>query len=325
MSESDTARPKLLLTRRFPPDVDARAAGDYDAVLNPADVNHTPEALGELSRGMDGILCSSTNNLDAAGIGLLAESVAVLATFSVGVDHIDLEAAKARGLVVTNTPGVMADATADIAMLLMLAAARRAWEGTSMVREGRWRGWAPTQLMGTHLGGKRLGILGMGRIGQAVARRARPFGMEVHYHNRSRLAPELESGASYHATAEGLLGVSDFFSIHTPMTPDLVKFLDARRIELLPEGAVVVNTARGGAVDDDAVIAALSSGRLAAAGLDVFDGEPNLNPGYLALDNAFLLPHQGSGTVETRNAMGFMALDNIDAFFRGEEPPNRVV
>ena len=324
MSETETARPKLFLTRKFPDDVDARAASDYDAALNPDDIDYTPEQVGEKSRGMDGVMCSTTNMFDAKGIGLLAESVRILATFSVGVDHFDLEAAKARGIVVTNTPGVMVEATADIAMLLMLTAARRSWEGTSMVREGRWEGWAPTQLMGMHLGGKRLGILGMGRIGQAVARRAGPFGLTVHYHNRNRLAPELEDGAEFHHTAEDLLRVSDFLSIHTPMTPDLMKFLNSERIGLLPEGAVVVNTSRGAVIDDEALIEALKSGRLAAAGLDVFDGEPDLHKGYRELDNAFLLPHQGSGTVETRTAMGFMALDNLDAFFSGTEPPNRV-
>jgi len=318
------AKPKLLLTRKFPDDVDARAARDYDAHLNPEDTLYSPEDVGALSEGMDGILCSSTNKLDARGIGLLAPSVKILATFSVGIEHIDLDAAKGRGIAVTNTPDVLTDSTADVAMLLLLTAARRSWEGTSMVREGRWKGWTPTQLLGVHLGGKRLGILGMGRIGRAVARRAKPFGLEVHYHNRNRLDPALEDGAIYHDTAEDLLRVSDFLSFHCAMTPDLVKFLNAERIALLPPGAVVVNTARGGVIDDAALIAALKSKRVAAAGLDVFDGEPNLNPGYLEVPNAFLLPHMGSANVETRNAMGFKALDNLDAFFAGREPPDRV-
>ncbi|MFQ5764692.1 MAG: 2-hydroxyacid dehydrogenase [Rhodospirillales bacterium] len=324
MSETTTTRPKLLLTRKFPDDVDARAARDYDARLNADDIDYTQEDVGALSDGMDGILCSTTNDLGAAGIGLLADSVRILATFSVGIDHIDLAAAKARGIVVTNTPGVMAEATADIAMLLLLTAARRSWEGTAMVREDRWAGWAPTQLMGVHLGGKRLGILGMGRIGRAMARRARPFGLEIHYHNRGRLDATAEDGAIYHETADDLLRVSDFLSFHCPMTPALAKFLNAERIELLPQGAVVVNTARGGVIDDEALIQALKTKRIAAAGLDVYDGEPDLNKGYREVANAFLLPHQGSGTVETRNAMGFKALDNLDAFFSGKEPPDRV-
>jgi lactate dehydrogenase-like 2-hydroxyacid dehydrogenase len=315
---------KLLLTRKFPDAVDARAARDYDAVLNPTDTRYPPEEIGRLSQGMDGLLCSSTNNLNAAGIAVLAPSVRILATFSVGIEHIDLAAAKKRGIVVANTPDVLTDATADIAMLLILTAARRIWEGAAMLREGRWTGWTPTQLMGVHLGGKRLGILGMGRIGQATARRARPFGMAIHYHNRARLAPDQEEGAVYHATPEELLKVADVLSIHAPLTPATKKFLNAERIGLMPRGAIVVNTARGGIVDDEALIRALTSGRLAAAGLDVFEGEPDLNKGYLGLVNAFLTPHQGSGTLETRNAMGFKALDNLDAFFAGKEPPDRV-
>ncbi len=184
--------------------------------------------------------------------------------------------------------------------------------------------WGPTLFMGQDIHDATLGLVGLGRIGQALARRAGPFGLTVHYHNRNRLAPELEAGAEFHNTAEDLLRVSDFLSIHTPMTPDLMKFLNSERIGLLPEGAVVVNTSRGAVIDDEALIEALKSGRLAAAGLDVFDGEPDLHKGYLELDNVFLLPHQGSGTVETRTAMGLMALDNLDAFFSGQEPPNRV-
>ena len=324
MSDASKAKKKILLTRKFPDAVEARALRDYLAKPNPSDVNYAGDELARLSRGMDGILASPTNKMTADVIGALAPTVKIMATFSVGTDHIDLAAAKKRGLVVTNTPDVLTDSTADIAMLLMLAAARRAWEGASMLHAGRWTGWTPTQLMGTHLGGRRLGILGMGRIGQAVARRARPFGMAIHYHNRKRLSKDQEEGAIYHATAEDLLKVSDFLSLHCPMTPELRKFLNAERIELMPKGAIVVNTARGGIVDDKALIAALKSGRLAAAGLDVFEGEPDLDKGYLGLANAFLTPHQGSGTVETRNAMGFKALDNLDAFFAGKTPRDRV-
>ena len=325
MSDASKAKKKILLTRKFPDAVEARALRDYLAKPNPSDVNHAGDELARLSQGMDGMLISSTNKLSADVIAKLAPSVKIMATFSVGIEHVDLAAAKKRGIVVANTPDVLTDATADIAMMLILAAARRAWEGAAMLRQGRWKGWAPTQLMGTHLGGRRLGILGMGRIGQAVARRARPFGMEVHYHNRKRLSKDQEEGAIYHKTAEDLLKVSDFLSLHCPMTPETKKFLNAGRIELMPRGAIVVNTARGGIVDDKALIGALSCGRLAAAGLDVFEGEPDLDKGYLGLANAFLTPHQGSGTVETRNAMGFKALDNLDAFFAGREPPDRVV
>jgi lactate dehydrogenase-like 2-hydroxyacid dehydrogenase len=260
-----------------------------------------------------------------AGLMRLPDSVQIIATFSVGYEHIDLEAARDRGMRVTNTPDVLTDATADVAMLLLLAAARRAHEGERMVREDRWHGWKITEMLGVHVSGKRLGILGMGRIGRAVARRARGFDMELHYSNRSRLGPELECGATFHADPEDLLRVSDFLSIHCPASPQTHHFLDRARIALLPRRAVVVNTARGTVVEDEALIEALRSGRLAAAGLDVFEGEPNINPGYRELPNAFLLPHLGSATVETRDAMGFKCLDNLDAHFAGCEPPDRLV
>ncbi len=317
-------KPRILLTRKLPDAVEARAKRDYDATLNPQDKNYAADELAALSKDYDGLLIASTNKMTADAIAGLADRVRIIATFSVGIEHVDLKAAKNKGIVVTNTPDVLTDATADQTMLLLLAAARRAWEGTSMVRQGRWVGWSPIQLMGVQPGGKRLGILGMGRIGQAVARRARAFGMAIHYHNRKRLPKNDEDGATFHATPEALLRVSDFLSFHCPLTPETRKFLNAERIKLLPERAVVVNTARGGVIDDEALIQALKSGRVAAAGLDVFEGEPKLNPGYLTLDNAFLTPHQGSGTVETRNAMGYRALDNMDAFFAGRKPGDRV-
>jgi lactate dehydrogenase-like 2-hydroxyacid dehydrogenase len=230
-----------------------------------------------------------------------------------------------RGIKVSNTPDVLTDATADITMLCLLGAARRAHEGTSMLRTHNWVGWTPRQLMGVHVTGKRLGILGMGRIGQAVADRARAFRMTIHYSNRSRLPADLEKGATFHANADDMLPFCDFLSINAPMTPATRKWVNAERIGKLPENAVVVNTARGGVVDDEALIAALKSGRLAAAGLDVFDGEPRIHQGYYGLENAFLLPHMGSATVETRNAMGFKALDNLEAFLiSGKTPPDLV-
>ncbi len=241
--------------------------------------------------------------------------------FSVGVDHVDLAAAEARGIIVTNTPDVLTDATADIAMLCLLAAARRGAEGDRLVRTDHWKGWYTTMMLGTHISGKRLGVLGMGRIGRAVAQRARGFGMRIHYHNRSRLDDALEQGATYHETPESLLAVSDFLSINAPSSPQTRKFLNAERIARLPDGAVVANTARGNMVDDDALIAALESGKVAAAGLDVFNGEPSIHPGYRSLDNVFLLPHLGSATHETRDAMGFCCLDNLDAFFSGKPCP----
>lgn len=314
---------KILVTRRVPDAVSERALADYDAIMNPGDTVYDANRLIELSEGMDGLLCTLNNDLSRPVIERLPDSIRVIATFSVGFEHIDLEAARERSIIVTNTPGVLTDATADIALLLLLGASRRVREGAEMIKDG-WSGWTPTQLMGLGLQGKRLGILGMGDIGRAVAMRARAFGMDVHYHNRQQLDANLEQGAVFHPALENLLGVSDFLSLHCPLTAETKHLLNADRIALLPENPVVVNTARGPVVDDAALIQALKSGRVAAAGLDVFEGEPAINPGYFDCPNAFLLPHLGSATVETRNAMGFRALDNLDAFFAGKTPPHRI-
>jgi lactate dehydrogenase-like 2-hydroxyacid dehydrogenase len=320
-----TEQPIVLATRRFPEAVLERLRRNYQAKINEADEVFDAERLIAEAEGCAGLLVASTEKFPREVIERLPESVQILATFSVGLDHVDLEAARARSLVVTNTPEVLTDSTADICLLLMLGAARRAWEGQRLVHENRWERWSPTQLLGVQVTGKRLGIFGMGRIGRAVAQRARGFEMEIHYHNRSRLAPDLEDGAIYHDSFESLLKVSDFLSINAPASAETKRSLNAERIPLLPDRAVVVNAARGDMVDDEALIAALKSGKVAAAGLDVFAGEPNINPGYRTLENVFLLPHLGSATVETRNAMGFKCLDNLDAWFAGREPPDRVV
>jgi lactate dehydrogenase-like 2-hydroxyacid dehydrogenase len=322
--------PILTLSRRLPPEVEARAADHYQLRLNLADTPTDGPGLIARCAGAAALLVCPADRLDAATVAALPESVRVIATYSVGTDHIDLATARARGIVVTNTPDVLTDATADIALLLLLGAARRAAEGERMMRAapgtpGAWTGWAPTQLIGVQVTGKRLGILGMGRIGQAVARRARGFGMTIHYHNRRRLPPEQELGAIYHDQAEAVLPVADFLSLHFPATPDTRHWLNAERLERLPERAVVVNTARGTVVDDRALIAALACGRIAAAGLDVYEGEPAIHPGYRDLPNTFLLPHLGSASLETRQAMGWRVLDNLAAFFAGREPPDRVV
>lgn len=320
-----TAKSRVLATRHFPPDVEARLAANFDAVLNPGDRLYDGPALIKASEGCDGIMCAAGDPLNAETIAGLPASVRMIATFSVGYEHVDVAAAAKRGILVSNTPDVLTDATADITLLCLLGAARRAHEGMSMLRTHSWVGWTPTQLMGVHVTGKRLGILGMGRIGQAVADRARAFRMQIHYSNRSRLPADLEKGAIFHADANDMLPHCDFLSINAPMTPATRKWLDAARIDQLPKGAVVVNTARGGLVDDEALIAALNSGRVAAAGIDVFDGEPKIHQGYYGLTNAFLLPHMGSATVETRNAMGFKALDNLEAFLlRKQTPPDAV-
>jgi lactate dehydrogenase-like 2-hydroxyacid dehydrogenase len=320
-----TRKPRVLATRHFPPDVEARLAANFEAVLNPDDRLFDGPSLAEASDGCDGILCAAGDPLNAETVAKLAASIRMIATFSVGYEHVDVAAAAKRKIAVSNTPDVLTDATADIAMLCLLGAARRAHEGTTMLRTHHWVGWSPTQLMGVHVTGKRLGILGMGRIGQAMADRARAFRMTIHYSNRSRLPPDVEKGAIFHADADAMLPHCDFLSINAPLTATTRKWVNAERIARLPKGAVVVNTARGGVVDDDALIAALKTGHLAAAGLDVFDGEPRIHAGYYGLENAFLLPHMGSATVETRNAMGFKALDNLEAFLlRGQSPPDLV-
>ena len=318
-------KPKVLATRLFPEAVETRLSANFDAVLNPEDTNYDGAALAKLTEGCAGIMCAAGDPMNADTIGKLPASVKIISTFSVGYEHIDVSAAAKRGIKVTNTPDVLTDATADITMLCLLGASRRAHEGTTMLRTHSWVGWTPRQLMGVHVTGKRLGILGMGRIGQAVADRARAFRMTIHYSNRNRLPPDLEKGAIFHADADDMLQHCDFLSINAPMTPQTRKWVNAERLARLPKGAVVVKTARGAVVDDEALISALKSGKLAAAGIDVFDGEPKIHQGYYGLENAFLLPHMGSATVETRNAMGFKALDNLEAFLlRNETPPDLV-
>ena len=314
-------RPKLLATRRFPPELEARLARDYRVTLNETDRILSSEELVAACREHDAAMCCPSERFSREVLEQVAGSIGIIAAFSVGFEHIDVPAARDAGIVVTNTPDVLTDATADTAMLCILAAARRGAEGDRFVRSGRWDRWHTMLMLGIHVSGKRLGILGMGRIGQALARRARGFDMPVHYHNRRRLPPEQEQGAVFHADPNDLLAVSDFFSINCPSTPETIRFLNAERIELLPEGAIVVNTARGNIVDDEALIAALGSGRLAAAGLDVFDNEPNLHPGYLGLENVFMLPHAGSATHETRMAMGATCIENLAAFFAGRPCP----
>lgn len=317
-------KPVVLVGRRLPEAVEARLRRDYEPRLNADDRLYSPEELIRLAQGADAILPCHTERFSAEVIARLPASVRIIANFSVGVDHVDLAAAKARGIIVTNTPDVLSDATAEIAMLLMLGAARRASEGERLIRAGEWRSWSPAFMVGTQVTGKRLGIIGMGRVGQIVAKRARGFDMQIHYANRRRLPPEAEQGAVWHARIEELLPHCDFLSLNCPATPETRGLLSRERIALLPDGAIVVNTARGAIVDDEALIDALRSGKLAAAGLDVFNGEPDLDSRYLDLPNTFLLPHIGSATRETRDAMGFRALDNLDAFFAGRAPRDRV-
>ena len=318
-------KPTIFVTRRLPDDVTFRLTKDYQARLNEHDGVLSADQLVKGAEGADALLVTPTDKLTAEVIGRLPKSVRMIATFSVGYEHIDLNAAKQRGLPVSNTPDVLTDATADIALLLMLGAARRAYEGERAVRDASWKSWSTTYMLGVHMTGKRLGIFGMGRIGQAVAKRARAFDMQVHYYNRKRLPADQEQGARYHASAEEMLPSCDFLSINAPGGAETYHWLNAERIARLPDKAIVVNTSRGGLVDDVALIAALKSGKLFAAGLDVFENEPNIHPGYRDLPNVFLLPHLGSATVDTRNAMGFKALDNLDAYFAGRALPDRLV
>jgi len=319
-----TSRPRLLLGRRLPPRVEARASERYAVTHNENDHVHSEASLIEAAEGHDALLCCATEPLSANVIAKLPSSLRIIATFSVGFEHIAIDAAHERGITVTNTPDVVTNATADVAMLCMLAAARRGFEADQLVRAQAWDKWSSTMLLGTHVTSKRLGIYGMGRIGRAIAQRARGFQMDIHYYNRSRLEPDLELDATYHESPESLLKVSDFLSLNAPSSAETHQFLNRERLAYLPDGAIIINTARGNLVDDDALIKALRSGKIAAAGLDVYDGEPAVNPDYLELPNTFLLPHLGSATHETRDEMGYMCLDNLDAFFAGHPCPNLV-
>lgn len=318
-------KPVILVTRKLPDAVEARLQRDYRPILNPDDRLYSADEMIEMAGKADAILPCHTEKFTADVIARLPDNIRAIANFSVGYDHVDVAAAKAKGLIVTNTPDVLSDATAEIAILLMLGAARRASEGERMVRAQTWKDWSPTFMIGSQVTNKRFGVIGMGRVGQVAAKRARGFDMEVHYYNRNRLDAELECGATYYDTVEALLPHCDVLSINCPATPQTTGLLNEERIALLPDGAIVVNTGRGGVVNDDALIAGLKSGKVYAAGLDVFNGEPDgIHPGYRDLDNVFLLPHLGSATVETRDAMGFRALDNLDAIFSGREPGDRV-
>ena len=277
----------VVVTRKLPDAVEKKLKSEFAARLNTPDSDYSATDLIELAQGADALLVTVTDRIDAALIEALPPSIRILANFGVGYDHIAIHAARARGLTVTNTPDVLTDATAEIAMLLLLGSARRAGEGHTLVIEDKWPGWSPTFMIGHDVTGQRLGILGMGRIGQAVAERARAFSMEIHYHNRHRLRPELERGAQFHESPESLFKVSDFLSVHAASTRETRGIINRQTIRLLPKGAIFINTARGELVDDEAVIAALESGQLGAAGLDVFAGEPHLHPGYRRLQNVF--------------------------------------
>ncbi|WP_187428865.1 Glycerate dehydrogenase [Roseobacter fucihabitans] len=314
------SKPRLWITRRLSDATLERAARDYDTVVNHDDTPGSAQDIIAASAEFDAIIPCHSEHFSADVAAQLDPRLKIIANHSVGVDHCDLPALKARGITVTNTPDVLSDATGELAMLLMLGAARHAVAGDRIVREGKWDFWSPSFMVGKQVTGARLGIIGMGRVGRAFAAKARGFDMEIHYYNRSELPTAQAKGAIYHDTVESLLGVADFLSLHCPATPETTNLMNAERFALLPHGAVMVNSARGALVDESALLAALKTGQLAAAGLDCFQVEPGGNPAFAAHDNIFMLPHIGSATTRTRDAMGFRALDNLDAFFTGETP-----
>ena len=318
-------RPLVLVTRKLPQSVEDRLAENFDTILNPDDSLYSTDELLRLSKKVDAILPCHTEKFPAETIAALPAQIKAIANYSVGVDHVDLEAAKKRHIIVTNTPDVLSDATAEIAMLLMLGAARRASEGERIIRNQQWQDWSPAFMVGQQITGKRLGILGMGRVGQVMARRARGFDMSIHYHNRHPLDSTHAEGATYHAEIDDMLSNIDVLSIHCPASEATTGLLNEQRLAALHPRAIVINTSRGAVVNDEALIQALKNGGIAAAGLDVFNGEPDaIHPEYRQLDNVFLLPHIGSATEETRQAMGFRAIDNLIAIFDGKEPGDRV-
>lgn len=322
-----SARPKVVLTRRWPAAVEAQLAEKYDAVLNTRDRPFSEQDMQDAIRSADAVLPTVTDKLSCTVLSTPELKTKLLANYGVGFSHIDVETAKGRGLVVTNTPDVLSECTADITLTLMLMIARRAAEGEREIREGRWDGWRPTHLMGTKVSGKTLGIIGFGRIGQEVARRAHHgFGMKILVQNRSQVDTTVL--AKYEATqldtVEDLLPQADFVSLHCPGGTANRHLMDARRFGLMKEGAFLINTARGEVVDEAALIQALTFSTIGGVGLDVFDGEPRVSPELRQCDNAVLLPHLGSATTETREAMGRRVLENVDAFFEGRAPRDRV-
>ena len=314
---------KILITRKLLRSCEDKAAKIFDVKFNSNDELHSQEKLIKLSEGYDGILSALTDKLDAKTIASLPDSIKILSNFAVGFGNIDLEAAKKRNIIVTNTPDVLTDATAEIGILLILGACRRAPEGIEAAKASNWT-WSADYLIGKQLTGTRLGILGMGRIGQKIASIAKSLGMIIHYHNRSKLSEDKENGATYHKDLKSLMSVADVLSVCCPATKETINLINKKTLEYLPTGAVVTNIARGDIVDDYALIDALNTRKVYAVGLDVYQGEPNLNPGYLKHKSAFILPHLGSASKQTRTAMGNLAIDNIDEFLRTGSCKNKV-
>lgn len=321
------SKPVIVVTRKLPAAIETRMMELFEARLNADDQPMTADEIITACDGADVLVPTVTDDITADLIGALPESIRLIANFGVGVNHIDLEAAAGRTILVTNTPGVLTDDTADLTIALLLSVPRRLVEGERLARTGKWTGWTPTFMMGHRVTGKRLGIIGMGRIGQAVARRARGFGISIHYHNRRRLHQELEEEleATFWEDLDQMLGHMDLISVNCPQTPETFHLLNAKRLDALQPHAVIVNTARGGIIDETALVERLASGAIAGAGLDVYENEPTIDPRLLKLENVVLSPHLGSATHEGRIAMGEKVVINIKTFSDGHAPPDRVL
>jgi len=314
---------KIFVTRRLLKENEDKLKELFDVTLNTNDKIYKPEEIIEQSKGFDGILSSVTDPINAETISKLSDSIKIIANGAVGFGNIDIEAARKKNITVTNTPDVLTDATADIQILLLLGASRKAYEGRLAAEKQDWK-WSWDFLLGKQMSNKRLGILGMGRIGRAVAKRAKAFGMEIHYHNRSKLSSDLEDGAIYHETLKGLFEQSEFLSLNCPATPETTKIINKETLSYLKKNTVIGNAARGDVVDDDAMVEAIRNGTVFAYGLDVYNGEPKIHPEYLKLKNIFLLPHLGSATKRTRWDMAYRATKNLEQFFSGKKPQDQV-
>lgn len=327
MAQMRVSRPRVVVTRTLPDAVEQRMAELFDTRLHDGEEGMDRAALIAAMHDCDVLVPTVTDSIDADLIAAAGDRLKLIANFGAGVNHIDLRAARARGIVVTNTPGVLTEDTADMTMALILAVPRRLAEGEKLVRSGQWKGWSPGGMLGHRIGGKALGIVGMGRIGQAVARRARAFGLSIQYHNRHRLpeAVEAELGATFHPDLDAMLGAIDILTLHTPLNDDSRDLIDAPRIALLRPHVYLINASRGGIVDEAAMIDALEGGRLAGAGLDVWRFEPRIDPRLLALPNVVMTPHMGSATFEGRQATGEKVIANIRFWADGHRPPDQVL
>jgi glyoxylate reductase len=320
-------KPLVIVTRKLPDVIETRMMELFDTRLNLTDTPLSQAQLVAAVKQADVLVPTVTDRIDAGVLAQAGPNLKLIASFGTGVDHIDLATARQRAITVTNTPGVLTEDTADMTMALILAVARRIAEGERLIRAGKWQGWGPTFMLGHRLWGKRLGIIGMGRIGQALARRARGFGLSVHYHNRRRVSDEVEQAleATYWESLDQMLAHMDIVSVNCPHTPATYHLLSARRLKLLREHAILVNTARGEVIDENTLSRMLANKEIAGAGLDVFEHEPAVNPKLLKLDNVVLIPHMGSATIEGRIDMGEKVIINIKTFADGHRPPDRVI